>query len=56
MSTIVSGIGFGWMAERWGWNAAYATILAASILGGLVVLLMWKAPAEQPQEEGTPKA
>ena len=47
LSTIVSGIGFGWMAQRWGWDAAYATILAASVAGGLVVLTMWKAPAEQ---------
>ena len=46
-STILSGIGFGFVAERWGWNAAYATILAAAVAGGLVVLLMWKAPAEQ---------
>ena len=46
MSTIVSGIGFGWMAQRWGWDAAYATILAAAVAGGLVVLMMWKAPAE----------
>lgn len=47
LSTIVSGIGFGWMAQHWGWNAAYATIFACAILGGLVVLTMWKAPAEQ---------
>ena len=47
LSTIVSGIGFGWMAQKWGWNAAYATILAAAVAGGLVVALMWKAPAEQ---------
>ena len=47
LSTVVSGIGFGWMAQTWGWNAAYATILACAVLGGLVVLMMWKAPAEQ---------
>ena len=46
-STILSGIGFGFVAERWGWNAAYATILAAAAVGGLVVLTMWKAPAER---------
>jgi len=50
LSTIVSGIGFGWMAQKWGWNAAYATILAAAVAGGLTVALMWKAPAEQPQD------
>ena len=51
LSTIVSGIGFGWMAQNWGWNAAYATILVAAVAGGLVVLMMWKAPAEQPARE-----
>ena len=50
LSTIVSGVGFGWMAQNWGWNAAYATILVAAIAGGLVVLMMWKAPAEQTSE------
>ena len=46
-STILSGIGFGFVAQHWGWNAAYATILAAAIVGGLVLMFMWKAPAEQ---------
>ena len=50
LSTIVSGVGFGWMAQRWGWNAAYATILAAAIAGGFVVLAMWNAPAERKEE------
>ena len=50
LSTIVSGVGFGWMAQHWGWDAAYATILVAAIAGGLVVLMMWKAPAEQMPE------
>ena len=51
LSTIVSGIGFGWMAQRWGWNAAYATILVAAVVGGLVVLSMWNAPAERRESE-----
>ena len=46
-STILSGIGFGFVAQRWGWNAAYVTIFAAAVVGGLVVSTMWKAPAEQ---------
>ena len=50
LSTIVSGVGFGWMAQRWGWNAAYATILAAAVAGGFVVLAMWNAPAERKEE------
>jgi OPA family glycerol-3-phosphate transporter-like MFS transporter/OPA family sugar phosphate sensor protein UhpC-like MFS transporter len=45
-STILSGIGFGFVAQQWGWNAAYATILAAAFVGGCVLLLMWRAGAE----------
>ena len=45
-STILSGIGFGFVAQHLGWNAAYATILAAALVGGCVLLLMWQAEAE----------
>ena len=45
-STILSGIGFGFVAQKWGWNAAYATILAASLAGGAILSLMWRAPAK----------
>ena len=51
LSTIVSGIGFGWMAQRWGWSSVYATILVAAVVGGLVVLMMWNAPAERRETE-----
>ncbi len=48
-STILSGIGFGFVAQQWGWNAAYATILAAALVGGGVLLLMWRADASAQQ-------
>ena len=48
-STILSGIGFGFVAQCWGWNAAYATILASALAGGGVLLLMWRAEAESRQ-------
>jgi len=46
-STILSGIGFGFVAQKWGWNAAYATVLAAALAGGGVLLLMWRAPCRE---------
>ena len=49
-STILSGIGFGYVAQHWGWNAAYATILAASVTGGVVLVLIWRAPAVAQQD------
>ena len=45
LSTIVSGVGFGWMAGRWGWTSVFVTMLASAVLGGAVVAMMWKAPA-----------
>ena len=42
-STILSGIGFGFVAQWWGWNAAYATVLCAAVAGGGVLMLMWRA-------------
>ena len=44
-STILSGIGFGFVAQHWGWNAAYATILASAVIGGAVLALIWRTPA-----------
>ena len=46
-STILSGIGFGFVAQNWGWNAAYATILAAAVVGGGILTLMWRAPCSR---------
>ena len=45
-STILSGIGFGFVAQHFGWNAAYATILVSALVGGGVLLLIWQAKAE----------
>ena len=50
LSTIVSGVGFGWMAGRWGWASVFATMLVAAIAGGAVVAMMWKAPAEAKED------
>ena len=41
-STILSGIGFGFVAQQWGWNAAFATMLAAALAGGAVLMLIWR--------------
>lgn len=43
-STVLSGLGFGAVAQRWGWSAAYATILLSALIGGLVLLLIWRDP------------
>ena len=45
-STVLSGIGFGFIAERWGWSVAYLAIFAAALAGGAVLMLIWRADGE----------
>ena len=45
-STLVSGVGLGFVAQHYGWNWAYAGILAMSLIGMGVFLLMWGARAD----------
>ncbi len=42
-STILSGIGFGYVAQHFGWNAAYVAMLAAAIAGGVILSSIWRA-------------
>lgn len=44
-STIVSGVGLGFVAQYYGWNWAYIGILAMAVVGMLIFLLMWGARA-----------
>ena len=45
MSTIVSGVGFGFVAQHYGWNGAYITVVVTAIIAIFVLLSMWGAPA-----------
>ena len=45
-STVISGIGFGFIAQHWGWSAAYAAMLAAAVVGGGVLTAIWRADAQ----------
>lgn len=44
-STLISGVGFGYVAQNYGWDGAYLTILVMALLGMFALLTMWKAPA-----------
>ncbi len=41
-ATVLAGVGFGSIAQRWGWSVAYATIFAAAVAGGAVLTLIWR--------------
>lgn len=50
-STIISGVGFGYVAQHYGWNGAYITILIMSSLGIISLLTMWGAKANGYDED-----
>ena len=45
-STVVSGVGLGFVAQHYGWNWAYVGIIGVAIVGMLVFLMMWGARAD----------
>ncbi len=45
-STLVSGVGLGFVAQHYGWNWAYVGILGMALIGMGVFLLMWGARAD----------
>ena len=51
LSTIVSGFGFGFIAQHYGWNAAYVTIFVCAIIGLVTVFTIWGAKATGYTEE-----
>ena len=44
-STIVSGFGFGYVAQHYGWDMAYVTIFVMAILSVLTLLTIWNVKA-----------
>ena len=49
-STLISGVGFGYVAQHYGWNAAYITIIVTALLGMFALLFMWNARAHGYEE------
>ncbi|MDR0729356.1 MAG: MFS transporter [Prevotellaceae bacterium] len=45
-STAVSGIGFGYVVQHYGWNIAYVAVIAMALIGAAVFMLMWNAKAD----------
>ncbi|MBQ5690544.1 MAG: MFS transporter [Alistipes sp.] len=43
LSTAVSGIGMGWLADKFGWNYVFIGVIAMAIVGVGVFILMWGA-------------
>ena len=43
LSTAVSGVGIGWLADHFGWNYVFVGVIAMAIVGMVVFLFMWGA-------------
>lgn len=46
-ATVISGIGFGWLADNpaLGWNAVFIVAIAFGLMGSVILFSYWKAPA-----------
>jgi len=46
-ATVISGIGFGWLADKpgLGWNAVFIVAIMFGLLGTVILGSFWKAPA-----------
>ena len=45
-STTISGVTFGYLADRWGWDSVFLVSVVIGLVGALVIALMWNAPAD----------
>ena len=45
-STTVSGLGFGYLAQHFGWNSVFLVSVIVGIAGSCVIALMWRAGAD----------
>lgn len=45
-STTVSGLGFGYLAQHFGWNSVFLVSVIIGIIGTIVIAFMWKADAD----------
>ena len=45
-SSVVSGVAFGALAQRGGWDAVFPVAIAFGIVGAVAIGLMWNAPAD----------
>ena len=49
-STIVSGYGFGYIADHYNWNIVYITIMIMAVIAILCLVTMWGAKANGYEE------
>jgi OPA family glycerol-3-phosphate transporter-like MFS transporter/OPA family sugar phosphate sensor protein UhpC-like MFS transporter len=45
-STVVSGVGLGWIVDHYSWDRAFLTLIGAALCGMLLFLIAWRAPRD----------
>ena len=45
-STLISGVGFGFVADHYGWGMTYIVILVFAVIGMLTIASIWNAKAD----------
>lgn len=46
IAPLISGVGFGALAENYGWNSVFVVSVIMGLLGCAILALIWKAPAD----------
>lgn len=45
-ASTIAGIGFGFLADNYGWNSVFLVAIIFGIIGALVIATLWNAPAD----------
>jgi OPA family glycerol-3-phosphate transporter-like MFS transporter/OPA family sugar phosphate sensor protein UhpC-like MFS transporter len=45
-ATTIAGIGFGYLADKFGWNSVFIVAVIFGVIGSLIIATLWKAPAD----------
>lgn len=45
-ASTIAGIGFGFLADNYGWNSVFLVAVIFGIIGALIIATLWNAPAD----------
>ena len=46
ISVVVSGVGFGWISDNFGWKWVFITMIVMAVIGLLILLTMWNTRSD----------
>jgi sugar phosphate permease len=53
-STVLSGLGLGWLVDKFGWNTGFEALMWMSVIGTMLFAVAWKAKAHGYAERAEP--